>query len=139
MLIDGAPTHKIKNFANLHLVKLPPGVTSYYQPCDVLFFACLKQKYKKQLAQVLWNKPDDRRFVSEGEGAKLLMEEFEKMDQKVVDLSFKKTGLPIYDVTCDEGNLSEEEIKQMLEEEENDRLLRLELEKMVSFFLLFSY
>ena len=67
------------------------------------------------------------------------MEEFEKMDQKVVDLSFKKTGLPIYDVTCDEGNLSEEEIKQMLEEEENDRLLRLELEKMVSFFLLFSY
>ena len=45
------------------------------------------------------------------------------MDQKVVDLSFKKTGLPIYDVTCEEANLSEEEIKQMLEEEENDRLL----------------
>ena len=104
-----------------------------------MYFACLKQKYKKQLAEVLWNKQDDRRFVNEGEGAQLLMQEYEKMDQKVVDLSFKKTGLPIYDVTCEEANLSEEEIKQMLEEEENDRLLRLELEKMVSFFLLFSY
>ena len=78
--------------------------------CPVLYFACLKQKYKKQLAEVLWNKQDDRRFVNEGEGAQLLMQEYEKMDQKVVDLSFKKTGLPIYDVTCEEANLSEEEI-----------------------------
>ena len=81
--VDNAPMHQLyTEYSNITYMFLPKNSTAKLQACDILYNACIKAKYKKSIARVLWDMPDDKKRVfKEGTAVELIMKSIKETSQ----------------------------------------------------------
>ena len=116
--------HKLyKEHSHIRYMFLPKNSTSKLQACDLLYNACVKAKYKKSIARVLWNIPDDqKRVIKEGTATQYIMKAMAETSQEVCNKSFRMTGLKEFQDNQNQNHdRLDAALKLMVEEEQDEK------------------